>query len=138
MAMILIVFQGGTLVTSHCNTDDGARNAIEGGVGGIEHGGLLSDDTLRLMAKKGIHYTPTLIIQDVSHCCYSSRSRSQAEDLSTLSMGQWVDQSQNTRSKKGDLSPRIPTKYSRELMSSVLMLLMELMPLHPLCWQSLI
>lgn len=58
--------QGGTLVTSHCNTDTGARNAIEGGVGGIEHGGLLSDDTLRLMAKKGIHYTPTMIIQDVS------------------------------------------------------------------------
>jgi imidazolonepropionase-like amidohydrolase len=58
--------QGGTLVTSHCNTDAGARNAIEGGVGGIEHGGLLSDDTLRLMAKKGIHYTPTMTIQDVS------------------------------------------------------------------------
>jgi hypothetical protein len=35
-------------------------------VGGIEHGGLLSDDTLRLMAEKGIHYTPTMIIQDVS------------------------------------------------------------------------
>jgi imidazolonepropionase-like amidohydrolase len=57
--------QGGTLVTSHCNTDEGARNAIDGGIGGIEHGGLLSDDTLRLMAKKGIHYTPTLIVQDV-------------------------------------------------------------------------
>jgi len=56
-------------VTSHCNTDEGARNAIEGGIGGIEHGGLLSDDTLRLMAKKGIHYTPTLIIQDVSTFC---------------------------------------------------------------------
>jgi len=53
-------------VTSHCNTDEGAKNAIEGGIGGIEHGGLLSDDTLKLMAKKGIHYTPTLIIQDVS------------------------------------------------------------------------
>jgi imidazolonepropionase-like amidohydrolase len=53
-------------VTSHCNTDEGARNAIEGGIGGIEHGGLLSDETLNLMAKKGIHYTPTLIIQDVS------------------------------------------------------------------------
>jgi imidazolonepropionase-like amidohydrolase len=54
-------------VTSHCNTDEGARNAIEGGIGGIEHGGLLSDETLKLMAKKGIHYTPTLIIQDVSY-----------------------------------------------------------------------
>lgn len=62
--------QGGTLVTSHCNTDQGARNAIEGGVGGIEHGGLLSDDTLRLMAEKGIHYTPTMIIQDVSRALF--------------------------------------------------------------------
>ena len=58
-------------MTSHCNTDEGARNAIEGGIGGIEHGGLLSDDTLRIMAKKGIHYTPTLIIQDVSSSPYS-------------------------------------------------------------------
>ena len=57
-------------MTSHCNTDEGARNAIEGGIGGIEHGGLLSDDTLRIMAKKGIHYTPTLIIQDVSLSSY--------------------------------------------------------------------
>jgi imidazolonepropionase-like amidohydrolase len=60
-------------VTSHCNTDEGARNAIEGGIGGIEHGGLLSDDTLKLMAKKGIHYTPTLIIQDVSRSPYMMR-----------------------------------------------------------------
>lgn len=58
-------------MTSHCNTDEGARNAIEGGIGGIEHGGLLSDDTLKIMAKKGIHYTPTLIIQDVSPSLYS-------------------------------------------------------------------
>jgi len=58
--------QGGTLVTSHCNTDKGARNAIEGGIGGIEHGGLLQESTLRLMAKKGIHFTPTLTVQEVS------------------------------------------------------------------------
>jgi imidazolonepropionase-like amidohydrolase len=57
--------QKGTLVTAHCFTSQGARNAIEGGIGGIEHGSLIDEDTLRLMAKKGVHLTPTLIIQDV-------------------------------------------------------------------------
>ncbi|ORX37953.1 hypothetical protein BD324DRAFT_623941 [Kockovaella imperatae] len=56
---------GGTLVTAHCFTSEGARNAIEGGIGGIEHGNLIDEDTLRLMAKKGIHYTPTLIVCDL-------------------------------------------------------------------------
>ncbi|ORX38956.1 amidohydrolase [Kockovaella imperatae] len=55
---------GGTLTTSHCNSDLGARNAIEGGVGCIEHGGMLSRDTLQSMKEKGIHLVPTLIVQD--------------------------------------------------------------------------
>jgi imidazolonepropionase-like amidohydrolase len=53
-------------VTSHCFTSEGARNAIEAGIGGIEHGNLIDEDTLRLMAKKGVHLTPTLIVCDVS------------------------------------------------------------------------
>ncbi|WVR06026.1 hypothetical protein IAU60_003054 [Kwoniella sp. DSM 27419] len=57
--------QKGTLVTAHCFTIQGARNAIEAGIGGIEHGHLLDDDTLRLMAKKGVHLTPTLIVQEL-------------------------------------------------------------------------
>ncbi|RSH93547.1 hypothetical protein EHS25_007905 [Saitozyma podzolica] len=56
---------GGTLVTSHCFTSEGARNAIEAGIGGIEHGNLIDEDTLRLMAKKGVHLTPTLIVCDL-------------------------------------------------------------------------
>ena len=40
--------------------------AIEGGVGGIEHGALLDEPTLRLMAQKGIHLTPTLTMQEAS------------------------------------------------------------------------
>jgi hypothetical protein len=31
-----------------------------------EHGNLIDEDTLKLMAKKGIHFTPTLIVCDVS------------------------------------------------------------------------
>ncbi|WVQ62023.1 uncharacterized protein L199_000156 [Kwoniella botswanensis] len=55
----------GTLVTAHCFTSAAAQNAIEGGIGGIEHGHLLDDDTLKLMAKKGVHLTPTLIVQEL-------------------------------------------------------------------------
>ncbi|WRT64305.1 uncharacterized protein IL334_001237 [Kwoniella shivajii] len=55
----------GTLVTAHCFTSQGARNAIEAGIGGIEHGHLIDDDTLKLMAKKGVHLTPTLIVQEL-------------------------------------------------------------------------
>lgn len=57
--------QGGTLVTSHCFTSEGARNAIEAGIGGIEHGNLIDEDTLKLMAKKGVHLTPTLTVCDL-------------------------------------------------------------------------
>ncbi len=35
--------QGGTRVTAHCFTSQGARNAIEGGVTCIEHGALIDD-----------------------------------------------------------------------------------------------
>ncbi|WWC66384.1 uncharacterized protein I206_100285 [Kwoniella pini CBS 10737] len=53
------------MVTAHCFTSPAARNAIEGGIGGIEHGHLLDEDTLKLMAKKNIHLTPTLIVQEL-------------------------------------------------------------------------
>jgi imidazolonepropionase-like amidohydrolase len=33
---------------------------------GIEHGNLIDKETFKLMAKKGVHYTPTLIVGDVS------------------------------------------------------------------------
>lgn len=41
----------GLKVAAHCLTDDGARRAIEGGVASIEHGHLMSDETLRLAKK---------------------------------------------------------------------------------------
>ena len=54
---------------AHCFTSQGARNAIEGGIGGIEHGNLIDVPTLKLMAEKGVHLTPTLIVCDVSGLC---------------------------------------------------------------------
>lgn len=44
----------GTYVTVHAYTVRAVRRAIEAGVKCIEHGQLLDEDTLRLMAKKGV------------------------------------------------------------------------------------
>ena len=47
-------------VAAHCHGDEAARMAIAAGVNSIEHGTFLSDDTLRLMKKKGVYLVPTL------------------------------------------------------------------------------
>lgn len=57
---------GGRLVTSHCYTSEGIRHAIAGGVGGIEHGNLLDEETAKLMAEKKVFLTPTLAVHTVS------------------------------------------------------------------------
>jgi imidazolonepropionase-like amidohydrolase len=44
----------GLKVAAHCMTERGARNAIEGGVASIEHGLVMSDDTLALAKQKGV------------------------------------------------------------------------------------
>ncbi|MBB4633965.1 metal-dependent hydrolase family protein [Sphingosinicella soli] len=44
----------GTYVTVHAYTSRAVRRAIDAGVKNIEHGQLLDEDTLRLMAEKGI------------------------------------------------------------------------------------
>lgn len=40
-------------VAAHCGTDEGARNAILGGVASIEHGQAMTNETLELMKKTG-------------------------------------------------------------------------------------
>lgn len=44
----------GARVTAHCVTDAGARIAIDGGVASIEHGYVMSDETLALSRDRGI------------------------------------------------------------------------------------
>ncbi|KAI8800244.1 hypothetical protein BJ742DRAFT_842335 [Cladochytrium replicatum] len=56
---------GGTMVTAHCMTNEGVRHAIEGGVGGIEHGVFLDPPTAKLMAESGTFFTPTLLVADL-------------------------------------------------------------------------
>jgi imidazolonepropionase-like amidohydrolase len=45
--------KSGLRVAAHCGTDEGARNAILGGVASVEHGQGMTNETLELMKKTG-------------------------------------------------------------------------------------
>jgi imidazolonepropionase-like amidohydrolase len=49
-------------VAAHAYGGAGARAAIEGGVRSIEHGMMLDDDTLKMMAARGTFWCPTLSV----------------------------------------------------------------------------
>lgn len=57
----------GTYVAAHAHGDRGARLAVEAGVKSIEHGTLLKEETVKLMAEKGVVLVPTLSIQELIH-----------------------------------------------------------------------
>lgn len=63
-AITTVARAAGKYVTSHAYTPEAIRNAVENGVGGIEHGNLLDEPTARLMAEKGVFLTPTLVTYD--------------------------------------------------------------------------
>ncbi len=49
-------------VAAHAYGGDGAKNSILGGVRSIEHGMLMDDETLKLMAERGTFWCPTLSV----------------------------------------------------------------------------
>jgi len=51
-------------ITAHAHGDAGIRAAVEAGFDSIEHATMLSDETIRLMVKKGTYYVPTLYVLD--------------------------------------------------------------------------
>lgn len=48
----------GTYVAAHAYTDDAVKQCIEAGVMSIEHGPFLQEETLKLMAEKGVWLSP--------------------------------------------------------------------------------
>jgi imidazolonepropionase-like amidohydrolase len=50
----------GIHVAAHAHGDEGMRRAVEGGVTSIEHGTLMSEETMDLMVEKGTWYVPTI------------------------------------------------------------------------------
>ncbi len=62
--------RAGLKVAAHAHGDDGIRAAIEAGIDCIEHGSLMSDDTLKLMIARGTFLVATTYLadgMDVSH-----------------------------------------------------------------------
>jgi imidazolonepropionase-like amidohydrolase len=61
MAVIIRLAHGNKLkVTAHAGGES-AHRAVVAGVDCIEHGTMMSDETIRLMAKKGTFYCPTVV-----------------------------------------------------------------------------
>ncbi|MFW6084075.1 MAG: amidohydrolase family protein [Gemmatimonadota bacterium] len=50
----------GVSVAAHAHGDEGMQRAVRAGVKTIEHGTLMSEETMRLMADRGAWYVPTI------------------------------------------------------------------------------
>lgn len=53
-----------TYVTAHAYTPKAVRRAIEAGIKGVEHGQLLDESTIELMAKRGVWLSSQVLIRD--------------------------------------------------------------------------
>lgn len=51
----------GIMVAAHAHGDEGMQRAIKAGVSSIEHGTMMSDETMELMKKHGTYYVPTIV-----------------------------------------------------------------------------
>jgi imidazolonepropionase-like amidohydrolase len=56
--------RAGLKVAAHAHGDDGIRAAIEAGIDCIEHGSLMSDETLELLIERGTFLVPTTYLAD--------------------------------------------------------------------------
>src|ERR687897_733407 len=56
--------RAGLKVAAHAHGDDGIRAAIKAGIDCIEHGSLMSDETLDLMVERGTFLVPTTYLAD--------------------------------------------------------------------------
>jgi len=56
--------RAGLKVAAHAHGDQGIRNAIEAGIDCIEHGSLMSDDTIELMVRTGTFLVATTYLAD--------------------------------------------------------------------------
>jgi imidazolonepropionase-like amidohydrolase len=56
--------RAGLKVAAHAHGDDGIRAAVEAGIDCIEHGSLMSDETMELMLEKGTFLVPTTYLAD--------------------------------------------------------------------------
>ena len=70
-----------TYVAVHVNTDAGVRQALEAGALSFEHGFLMSEDTLKLMAQKGAWFSMQPLLNDEDAIPFPPGSANQAKWL---------------------------------------------------------
>ena len=63
-ALVEVANSWNTYVAVHAFTDDAVRQAVEAGVKSVEHGHLLTEKTLKLMAEKGVWLSMQPILND--------------------------------------------------------------------------
>jgi imidazolonepropionase-like amidohydrolase len=65
-AVCRVVHMWGKKVVAHVGGDEAVNAVIDAGVDCVEHGYILSDETTKKMADRGVFYTPTAVVGDVS------------------------------------------------------------------------
>lgn len=50
----------GMITAAHAHGDEGMKRAVMAGITSIEHGSMMSEETMNLMIEKGTYYVPTL------------------------------------------------------------------------------
>jgi len=61
-AVIDIANRHGVKVTAHSGSAEATKVAVEEGLHGVEHGYYLDREVLKLMAARGVWYTPTIVV----------------------------------------------------------------------------
>jgi imidazolonepropionase-like amidohydrolase len=59
-AVVMTAKDYGLKVAAHAHGDEGMQRAIRAGVASIEHGTMMSDETIALMKQHGTYYVPTI------------------------------------------------------------------------------
>ena len=77
--------EAGLKIAAHCHGYEGTRQAVDAGIDSIEHGTYMDQETVELMAKKGIYHVPTMSTWDVRERLGNEfgASKEQWEDIFT-------------------------------------------------------
>jgi imidazolonepropionase-like amidohydrolase len=76
-ALVEVANSWNTYVAVHAFTDDAVRQSVEAGVKSIEHGHLLTDETLKLMAEKDVWLSMQPILNDEDAILFPPESENQ-------------------------------------------------------------
>ena len=56
--------EAGLKIAAHCHGYEGTRQAVDAGIDSIDHGTFMDEETVQLMAQKGIYHVPTMSTWD--------------------------------------------------------------------------